>query len=237
MRNLNNNFLKIDRMLCKNIIIRSCKGTFQCQSYCTYHCNQQKQTCQNQEVWMNSIQGNSLICNWGCRCSQTTPKRIRKIHSFFFPRSCFRKRRREGSYMGGKRLPQSLKSLQSLTKKENTCNRVSSTLMRQNFSRRNIQKHNNKKKLNSQSTNINQQLKQYKIFEPQKHLQTRTVQKQQNQIKNRVHGVFRTSHLKNTCQCTSCNLSKRGSHFFTKHLSLTGFEPITFELKARCSAN
>jgi hypothetical protein len=40
------------------------------------------------------------------------------------------------------------------------------------------------------------------------------MQKLQNQIKNRVHWVFRSHHLKNTHQCTSCHQSKRLTHFF-----------------------
>jgi hypothetical protein len=57
-------------------------------------------------------------------------------------------------------------------------------------------------------------LQQNKIFKALQYQKTRTMQKQQNQIKNRVYGVFRTHHLKNTHQCTCCNQSKRLTHLF-----------------------
>jgi hypothetical protein len=87
-------------------------------------------------------------------------------------------------------------------------------LMCKNFCRRNILKHYNKQKQNSKRSNINLQLQQNKIFKALQYQKTRTMQKQQNQIKNRVHWVLRSIHLKNTCQCTSCHQSKRLTHFF-----------------------
>ena len=85
-----------------------------------------------------------------------------------------------------------------------------------NFCRRNIQKHYNKQKQNCQCSYIHQQLKLHKIFKPLQNQKTRTMQKQQYQIKNRMHWVFRFCHLKNTSKRTCCNQSKRGSHLYKR---------------------
>lgn len=219
-RNLNNNFSKINIMLCKNIIIRCSNWTFQSQSNSTYHCNQQQQTCQNLQIRMNTVQRNSLICNRRRRSSQMIPKRIkRKISKRTF-RSFFKERKgrkRQKSHSSGrKRLPQRLKCRKSLTKKKNTCDWISPTLMCQNFCRWNVLKHDNKQKQNRQSSNINQQLKQNKIFKPLLYQKPRTMKKLQDQIKNRMHRIFRFCHLKNTQESTGCNLRKRSTHFLKK---------------------
>ena len=111
------------------------------------------------------------------------------------------------------RLNQGQNSSNNLTKTQDSCNRISSSLMCKNFCRRNILKHHNKQKQNSKCSNINLQLQQNKIFKALQDQKARTMQKLQNQIKNRVHWVFRFHHLKNTNQCTCCHQSKRLTHF------------------------
>ena len=110
------------------------------------------------------------------------------------------------------RLSQCQKSSNNLTKTQNTCNWISSSLMCKNFCRWNILEHNNKLKLNSKCSNINQQLQQNKIFQSLQYQETRTMQKLQNLIKHGVHRVFRSHHLKDTHQCTCCYQSKRLTH-------------------------
>jgi len=110
-------------------------------------------------------------------------------------------------------LPQSQCSSPKNTNSQNSCDGVCSSLMSKNFSRRNVLKHNNKQKQNCQCSYINQLLQQYKIFKAQLNQKARTMQKQQNQIKNRMHWVFRFHHLKHGRKCTCCNQSKRLTHF------------------------
>lgn len=118
-----------------------------------------------------------------------------------------------GSYKTRTRLPQSQCSGPKNTNSQNSSNRIGTSLMSQNFSRRNVLKHYNKQKQNCQCSYINQLLQQYKIFKAQLNQKARTMQKQQNQIKNRMHRVFRFHHLKYRRKCTCCDQSKRLTHF------------------------
>ena len=223
-------------MLSKNIIIRCCNRTLQCKSYCSNHSNQQQQTCKNLQIWMNTVQRNSLICYRRSRHSQIIPERIcistqsfsRCAHILLF-RSMKRtisseilKKRRspQGIYRkktGRKRLPQCQKHRNSQTNKKDTCNWISSSLMCLNFCRRNVLKHNNKQKQNCQCSNIDQQLKKNKIFKSLQNQESRTMQKCQDQIKNRMDRIFRFCHLKNTKKSTCSNQRERLTHFFCKN--------------------
>jgi hypothetical protein len=200
-------------MLCKYIIIRSCYRTFKCQSNSSYHRNLQQQTSNNQQIRMYSIQSNPLICNRRCVCSIILPKRVISIiinslcpynlarWGWLFCVNTFRKR-----------LPQCQKDTNSNTKKQYPSYWISTTLMGLNFSRWNVLKHNYKQKQNSQSSNINQLLQQNKIFKSLLNQKARTMQKQQNQIKYRMHWIFRLCHLINTHKCTSSYQSKNLTH-------------------------
>lgn len=197
-------------MLCKNILVRHRNRTFLCQTNSSYHSNQQLQTCNNQQVWMYSIQCNPLICNSRSCFPRISPKRVRRIN------------RRVETIRGWqwKSLKRTLRKWLHLcsnrckkqTKSQNTSNRVSPTLMCKDFSGRNIQEHNNKQKQNSKCPYINQQLQQNKIFKSLQNQKTRTMQKQQYQIKNRVYRVLRSHHLKNRSLCTCSYQSKRLTH-------------------------
>ncbi len=143
-----------------------------------------------------------------------------------------------------KRLPECQKSTCKNTKPQNSCYRICSALMCQNFSRGNILQHNNKQKQNSQSSNINQQLKQYKVFKTNQYQKSGTMKKKQYQIKYTVYWVFALGYQINTSQRTRSYQRKNQIHsnkkilikkYEKKFMSQKGFEPITFELKARCS--
>lgn len=272
--NLYNYFLKISIMLCKNIKLWCSNRAFLGQTYCSNHCNQQQQTCNNQLIRMNPVQSNPQICNSRCGCTLILPRYIRNgqalavifvlvciqtftaaNHSIFcqyFPVLCLFNlvtsmcfalvsitsfKRTQGDsrlkYTFGNRLPLSQKNSNKIANPLNTCYWISTTLMCKNFCRWNIQQHNNKQKQNCQRSYVYQQLQKYKVLKPKKNLQTRTVQKKQYLIKNRVNRVFRAHYQKHTHQCTSCNQSKRLTHL----LSSRGFEPLTIELKARCSTD
>ena len=99
------------------------------------------------------------------------------------------------------------------TKCLNTSNGISSTLMSKNFSGWNILKHDHKQKQNGQCSHVDQQLQQHEIFKAQQYQEPRTVQKQQYQIKNRMHWVFRLQHLENGGECSGCYLGERETHF------------------------
>jgi len=204
-------------MLCKHVIMRSSYRAFQSKSYSTYHCNKKLLTCNNLQISMNTIQSNSQICY--CRSSSPIilPKTIfqrilRENFTSILILMNIYKHRKSLERTFRNRLPQSLNSSKKQTKSQNTSNWISSSLMRKNLCRRNILKHNHKLKQNCLCSNINQQLQQNKIFKSQQYQKTRTMQKQQNQVKNRVNRVFRTHHQKDTHLSTCCNQSKRLTH-------------------------
>lgn len=204
-------------MLCKYILIRYRNRALLSKSNSSNHSYQQQQTCKNQLVCMYSIQCNTKISNSRSSCPIMIPKRIIPCISYKFRiyivsklRSCRHWKSLKRAFR--KRLPQSQNSSNNLTKTQNSSNRIRSSLMCKNFCGGNILKHHNKQKQNSKCSNINQLLQQNKIFKSLQHQKTRTMQKLQNQIKYRVHRVFRSHHLKNTHQCTSCYLSKRLTH-------------------------
>lgn len=230
--NSNNNFLKVYIVLCKNIVIRSSNWAFQSQGNSSNHCNLKQQACKNLQIWVHTIQRSSLICNRRSSFSRRIPRRIKKraFSSFcIFSQRILERNWHHRNRTRRQRLPQCQKSSSSLTKKQNTCNRISSSLMCLNFSRRNIQKHHNKQKQNCQSTHIDQQLKQNKIFKPRQYQKPRTMKKYKDQIKNRMDWIFRFCHLKNTCQRTCCNQRKRKTHFFDTKKQKESLRPLEFE--------
>lgn len=218
MRNLYEAFLEVNVVLPKYILIWHRYWSFQRKTNCSNHCNQQQQTPNNQQVCMYSIQPNSKIRNSRCCSPVIIPKRIvpRTAHKVGILackcRSCRNWACLKRTF--NKWLSKCLKCGEDQAKAQYTCYRISSSLMPKNFCRRNIQKHYHKQKQNSKCPNINQQLQQNKIFKTQQYQKSRAMQKQQNQIKNRMYGVFRSHHLKNTHQCTCCNQSKRATHLF-----------------------
>ena len=152
-------------MLCKYILIRNRNWTFQSLSNSSYHCNQQQQTSNNQQIWMYSIQCNTQISYRRSRFSIISPKRIRAgitVTLFRRPSSLAYALTKWCRYFRVRtcrdRLPKSLKSTNSNAKCQNTSNWIGSSLVCQNFSRRNILKHYYKQKLNSQCTYIYQLL-------------------------------------------------------------------------------
>jgi len=164
-------------MLCKYILIRNRNWTFQSLSNSSYHCNQQQQTSNNQQISMNSIQSNTQISNSGGCCPRMLPKRV--IFRGLIQRSqtlqcCCRVFKYTGYIVTGhrkslkralrNRLPQSQSTRYNQTNPLYSSYRICSTLMCKNFCRRNIQKHDYKLKQNSKSSNINQLLQQNKIF-------------------------------------------------------------------------
>ena len=117
------------------------------------------------------------------------------------------------SHICGSRHPQCQGSRNQKTNTQNSSNGVGSTLMSKNFSGWNVLKHNNKQKQNCQCSNINQLLQQYKIFKAQQYQEPGAMHKLQNQIKNRMHWVFRLIHLKNRAECSCCYQSERDTHY------------------------
>lgn len=226
-------------MLCKYIIVRCCYRTFKSQSNCTYHCYQQLLTCNNLQIRMYPILSNTQISYRRSPFSIISPKRIGAASSILLVCSFtlqIKGSRNFGVNVLRKRTAKSLKSTKANTKCQNTGYWISTSLMCQNLSRRNIQKHHNKQEQNCLCSHINQLLQQYKIFQSLQYQQPRTMQKLQYQIKYRVYRVFRLCHLIYTHQCTSCYQSKNLTHLLLyDYLSQGGFEPPTFELKARCS--
>lgn len=162
---------------------------------------------------MNTIQSNSQIYNIRSPCTQITP-----IMIIFKLSILYMVPREERRYILKStrlyRLPQSQKCSTHQTNCQNTSHWISSTLMSKNFSRRNIKKHNNEQKQNSQCSNIYQQLQQYKILKPLQYKKPGTVQKQLDQIKYRMYRVFRSHHQKYAHQSPSSYQSKRLTHLF-----------------------
>ncbi len=143
-------------MLPKNIMLWSFHRTILSESYCPNHGNQQKKRPHHQQRRMNPIKSNSQRSDWSGGFPPFCPKRsiILRKHRYRGKKRCSAMRRIFQSK------PSSPKKTQGL----DSSHRVTSTLMCQNFSRWNIQKHHNKQKQNSQCTNIHQQLQQHKIF-------------------------------------------------------------------------
>ncbi len=232
-RNLHQNFLKINIVLCKYINIGCRNWTFQSQTNGSHHSNQQQQRGNNQQICMNSIESDSLRSNRRGSCTQILPERIISLpihtlwsfcnetpfalnqstkHPLFGPLvnlPSLQQRRRFKRALG---LPLSQCSSPKKTNSLNSSDWISSTLMSKNLCRWNILKHDYKQKQNSQCSYIDQQLQQYKIFKALLYQKTRTMQKLQNQIKNRMHWVFRLHHLKNRRKSSRSNQSKRLTH-------------------------
>lgn len=177
---------------------------------------------------MNSVQSNSQICYCGSSSPIMMPERVmtrfrsidcttsrgQRIFSFQRKGKARRRHRESLERTFRKWLPLSQRGRKNQTKCQYPSHGVSSTLMSKNFSRRNVLKHNNKLKQNRKCSNINQQLQQNEVFKPLQNQKTRTMQKQQHQIKNRMNRVFRSHHLKDTHQSTCCNQSERLTHLF-----------------------
>lgn len=152
-------------MLCKYVIVGRSNRSFKCKPNSSNHSHLQQQTSNNQQIWMYSIQCNTQISYWRSRFSIISPKRIRAgipVTLFRRPSSLAYTLTKWCRYFGVRtcrdRLPKSLKSTNSNAKCQNTSNWIGSSLVCQNFSRRNILKHYYKQKLNSQCTYINQLL-------------------------------------------------------------------------------
>jgi hypothetical protein len=128
-------------VLRKDIIVWSSYWSFKCEPNCSNHSYLLQQTSNNQQIWMYSIQCNTLISYWRSIFSIISPKRIRagSIILFCRPSSLTKRCGNFRVRTSRNRLPKSLKSTNSNTKCQNTCNRIGSSLMCLNFSRRNIQ--------------------------------------------------------------------------------------------------
>ena len=182
----------------------------------TNHSNQQQQTSNNLQIWMYSIQSKSLARNRTRSSSIIFPKIIGSISPSAF--ASIRGKSESSTSLCcvntvRKRLPQCQKSTCKNTKCQNSCNWVCSTLMCQNFSRGNILQHYDKLEQNSQSPNINQQLKQYKVFKTNQYQKSGYVKKKLYKVKYAMYWVFRCGHLINTSQCTCSYQSKNCIHF------------------------
>lgn len=154
---MNNHLLKINCVLPEHIMIRCFHRALLCQSYRSNHGYQLQKRPKHLQRRMNPVQGNSQICHSRSRFPPFCPKRrlrAKKIR-IFWKRGCTCRRK----FCRKNSCPQKTLGL-------NPGDRVTPALMSQNFSRRNVQKHNHKLKQNCQSTYIDQQLQQNKIFKP-----------------------------------------------------------------------
>lgn len=206
-------FLEVHIVLCKHVYSWSGYWAFQCKANSSNHSNQQLQRSNNLQISMRTVQSSSQRGN--CRCSSTImlPKRI----ALRFSVGRFDGSSRSvgyGCHVSGPGycLQQRQGSCLNNTKTQNTSYGVSTTLMSQNFSGRNVLKHYNKLKQNRQRADINEELQLHEVFKAQQYQQPRTVQKLQYQIKNRMHWVFRFIHLKNGAQRSSSYLGERKTH-------------------------
>jgi hypothetical protein len=155
---LSKTFLKVSIVLCKYIIIWRSNGAFKCKAYSAHHSNQQQLTCNDLQIRMYTIQCNTLISNRRACFSIISPKRIRVeiiISLLCRPSSQAKWSRHFRVVTFRNRLPKSLKSTKGNAKCLYTSNWIGPSLMCQNFSRRNIQKHYYKQKQNSQCSYIN----------------------------------------------------------------------------------
>ena len=231
--NLYQYLLEVNVVLCEHIYVRSRNRTFQSQPNSSNHCYLQQQRCNNLQISMNSIQRDSQRRYSRCSCALILPKRVElfiilpglecvappahhtgvTIHS---QRNSGRRSNRTPSpqqWTFRKGLPLCQSPSSNNTNSQNSSYGIGSALVCKNFSRWNILKHYNKQKQNCQCSNIDQLMQQYEIFKALLYQKTRTMQKQQNQIKNRMHWVFRLHHLKNTLESTCCNQSERLTHY------------------------
>lgn len=192
---------------------------------------------------MNPVQSNSLVCYCGSSFPVMVPKRVlpecscilrpkvlgslaaQSQHCTVFHRKsiiCSRHnkilcstgcRHSSQNRTFRKRLPLCQGACNNLTKGQYPGYGISSTLMCKNFSRWNVLKHYNKLKQNSKCSYINQLLQQNEIFKSLQNQKTRTMQKQQNQIKYGMNRVFRSHHLKDAHQCPCSHQSERLTHY------------------------
>jgi hypothetical protein len=155
---LSETFLKVSIVLCKYIVIRCSYGAFKCKAYGTHYSNQQQLTSNDLQIRMDTIQCDTQISNRRAIFSIISPKRIRvdiTISLLCRPSILAKWSRHFRVVSFRNRLPKSLKSAESNAKCLYTSNWIGSLLMCQNFSGRNIQKHYNKQKQNSQCSYIN----------------------------------------------------------------------------------
>jgi hypothetical protein len=144
-------------VLRKYVIVGRSYRSFKCKPNSSYHSHLLQQTSNNQQIWMYSIQCNTQISYWRSRFSIISPKRIKAritVTLFCRPSSLTKWCRYFGVRTCRNRLPKPLKSTNSNAKCQNTSNWIGSSLVCQNFSRRNILKHYYKQKQNSQCTYI-----------------------------------------------------------------------------------
>lgn len=156
-------------MLCKYVYSWSRNWTFQSQTNSPNHSYQQQQRCNNLQISMNSIQSNPQRRYCRSSCAIILPKRIMCSILLLFARIyrtqtrihrrlkwcstqqwVFGERnRRYRGHQCGTRDPQCQSPCSKNTNTQNSSHGIGPTLMRQNFSRWNVLKHYDKKKLNS----------------------------------------------------------------------------------------
>ena len=193
-------------MLYKNIMNWSRRMTFQSQLYSSNHCNQQKQTCNQQQIYMDSIQLDSKLYNIRVALVQRIPSDFRN--------TCLSFQKQRSIHLARLyRLIQAHLNRLNQSNQKDSSHWISSSLMSQNFSCWNIQQHNYKQKHNSQLSNINQQLQQLKIFQPKHTQQSRSMQENKNKIKYRIYRVFGMQHQKSTCPATTLKQNKQQIHW------------------------
>ena len=193
-------------MLYKNIMNWSSCTTFQSQLYSSNHCNQQKQTCYQQQIYVDSIQLDSKLYN-------TRPTLVQRIP--IWNQNTFLSFQKQRSIHLARlyRLIQGQLYCLNQSNQKDSSHWISSSLMGQNFGCWNIQQHNYKQKHNSQLSNINQQLQQLKIFQSKHTQQSRSMQENKNKIKYRINRVFGMQHQKSTCPATTLKDNKQQIHW------------------------
>lgn len=188
---------------------RSSCSAFQCQLYLTYHCNQKQQTLKKKQINMYGIQTTSQNGYTGGGLIQSFP-----INRTMYRSSAQRnswiilKNRSSGSCFLIICQPQCLHK----TQKQHTSNRISSSLVSQNFGCRNVQKHYNKQKHNLKLSNIYKQLQQLKIFQTNQTKQPGLMQKHQYQVEHGINRVFRTNHQISANPTSTCQQHKQNIH-------------------------
>ena len=213
-------FLKIYRVLYKDVVNRCLSTTFQGQSNLSYHCNKQKQTLNQKQINMSLVKPPSKDSHQGTISIQSKP-----IHRPVFPfqNSCPRRgmsfRPRNDPAISGDaslRVIHFHVSKSIDLKKRNqqkTRDRVRPTLVSQNFCGWNVQKHDYKQKHNLKLSHINKKLQQLKVFQTDQTQQARLMQKNKDQIKYGINRIFRTNHQISTNPRSTSKKHKQKIHF------------------------
>lgn len=226
-------------MLPKDIMVRSFHAALQCQSHSSNHCNLLLKRPEHQQRRVNTVESNSLIGDRRGRFPPFCPKRGLRMKKFRSQFSRKRGSRRWREFLSKNPSHQETQCLDS-------SHWIPSALVGQNFSGRNILKHDYKLKLNSLCTHVHLQLQQDKIFKTKENLKAGTMLKSLHLIKHCMNRIFTAQHQKQRSLSSCCNLKKRLTHGkkekcglrkYQAFLRKRGLEPLTIELKARCSAN